>query len=72
MIKFIHSLTGTVMWVADERKEEYLRAGHRLAPVPCAKPAKVVVEEKPKEVVKEEPVKATPIKKTTKKAGRRK
>lgn len=71
MIKFIHNLTGTVMWVADERKEEYLRAGHKLAPVPCAKPAVVVVEEKPKEVVKDKPVKAAP-KKTTKKAPRRK
>ena len=61
MIKFIHNLTGTVMWVADERKEEYLRAGHRLALVPGAKPAKVSVEE-PKEVIKEEPKKATPKK----------
>ena len=44
------------MWVADERKEEYLRAGHRLALSPSAKPAEVSVEE-PKEV-KEEPKKA--------------
>lgn len=57
MIKFIHNLTGTEMWVADERKEEYLRAGHRLALSPSAKPAEVSVEE-PKEV-KEEPKKAT-------------
>ena len=51
------------MWVADERKEEYLRAGHRLAPVPCAKPAEVTVE-KPEEV-EEKPKKAAP-KKTSK------
>ena len=44
------------MWVADERKDEYLRAGHRLA-LPSAKPAKVSVEE-PREVIKEEPIKA--------------
>lgn len=45
------------MWVADERKDEYLGAGHRLAPLPCAKPAEVSVEE-PKEV--EETKKAAP------------
>ena len=56
MIKMIHNLTGTEMWVADERKDEYLRAGHRLA-LPSAKPAKVSVEE-PREVIKEEPIKA--------------
>ena len=60
MVKFIHNLTGTEMWVADERKEEYLRAGHRLALASSAKPAEVSVEE-PKEV-KEEPKKATPKK----------
>lgn len=38
MIRFIHRLTGTVMYVPDERREEYLSAGHRLAPVPEAKP----------------------------------
>jgi hypothetical protein len=58
MVKFIHNLTGTEMWVADERKDEYLGAGHRLAPLPCAKPAEVTVEE-PGEVM-EEPKKATP------------
>lgn len=57
MIKFIHNLTGTEMWVAEERKDEYLGAGHKLAPVSCAKPAVVSVEE-PEEVVKEEPKKA--------------
>ena len=31
MIKFINSLTGTEMLVADDRKEEYLAAGHKLA-----------------------------------------
>ncbi len=59
MIKFINRATNTPMWVADERKEEYLRAGHRLAPVPCAKEPVEVVEvvkdteeaEKPKKKV---------------------
>ena len=61
MIKFIHNLTGTEMWVADERKDEYLGAGHKLAPLPCAKPTKETVE-KPEKVTKEEPKKAAPKK----------
>ena len=31
MVRFINSLTGTEMFVADDRKEEYLAAGHKLA-----------------------------------------
>lgn len=31
MIKFINALTHTEMLVADERKEQYLAAGHKLA-----------------------------------------
>lgn len=31
MITFINGLTGTLMQVSDERKEEYLAAGHKLA-----------------------------------------
>ncbi len=31
MVKFINKLTGNAMYVADERKNEYLSAGHRLA-----------------------------------------
>ena len=31
MVTFINSLTGTEMFVADDRKEEYLAAGHKLA-----------------------------------------
>ena len=33
MLKFINRLTGSVMWVAEERKEEYMAAGHRPAAV---------------------------------------
>lgn len=47
MIKFINALTHTEMWVADERKEEYLEAGHKLASEICAKPTKVEEEAKP-------------------------
>lgn len=35
MAKFINRLTGSEMWVADERAEEYKRAGHK----PVEKPA---------------------------------
>lgn len=31
MLRFINGITGTEMFVADERKDEYLAAGHRLA-----------------------------------------
>ena len=46
MIELINRLTGTKMRVADERKDEYLRAGHKLA-LTCEKPK----EEKPVEEV---------------------
>lgn len=53
MIKFINATTGASMWVADGRKEEYLRAGHKLAPIKCDEPIKTVEKaeepaEKPK------------------------
>lgn len=48
MIKFINSLTGTEMLVADDRKEEYIAAGHRLAAVSPVRTKKA-------ETVKEEP-----------------
>jgi hypothetical protein len=38
MVKFINKTTNTDMWVADERKDEYLEAGHKLASSPVAKP----------------------------------
>ena len=50
MIRMINRLTGTEMYVAESRKEEYLSAGHRLADVPCDTPVKRKEsgEEKPK------------------------
>lgn len=38
MIELINATTGTKMWVADERKDEYLRAGHKLALKESEKP----------------------------------
>lgn len=40
MVKMINALFGGEMWVAEDRVEEYLNAGHRLAEPPKAKPAK--------------------------------
>lgn len=28
MVRFINRLTGSLMWVADDRADEYVRAGH--------------------------------------------
>lgn len=41
MVKFINAFTGTEMWVAEERVEEYKAAGHKPAAVPqkAQKPA---------------------------------
>ena len=54
MVKFIHKQTGTVMWVAEARVDEYKAAGH----IPAAeeKPA-VKPAEKPAE--KKKPVRTT-------------
>lgn len=40
MVKFINSQTGSVMWIAEERIDEYKAAGH--------KPAADAIPEKPK------------------------
>ena len=57
MVRFINRFTNTEMWVTDERKDEYMAAGHILvANAPSAKPT---VEVKPVEK------KVTPKKTTT-------
>ena len=43
MVRFINRFTGNEMWVSEERVEEYVAAGHKLA-APSAvkeKPAKL-------------------------------
>ena len=47
MVKFINRLTGSEMWVADDRVEEYKAAGHKPAAetekpkkTPASKPKK--------------------------------
>lgn len=34
MVRFINKYTGTDMWVAEDRVEEYKSAGHKLADIP--------------------------------------
>ena len=34
MVKFINRITGTTMWVSEDRVEEYKAAGHRPAASP--------------------------------------
>lgn len=38
MIKFINRMTGSAMWVSEDRVEEYKAAGHKLAAAPAEKP----------------------------------
>lgn len=47
MVKLINWLTGNEMYVADDRLDEYLKAGHKL-PKKTETTAKVSNEEKPK------------------------
>ena len=68
MIKLINKTTGTPMWVADERVEEYKAAGHKPVATPSAikKPVEDAPVVEPVEVKEEaKPVKA--IKKSSKK-----
>lgn len=71
MIKFINGWTGTDMWVAETRVEEYIAAGHKLAAAPPEVPT---VKEKPEPKTKEKaepkkaPEKKPAAKATTKKA----
>ena len=45
MIKLINRVPGTEMWVADNRLNEYLARGHKLAPAPGGKPDKATPTE---------------------------
>lgn len=65
MVKFINRLTGTAMWVAEERVAEYEAAGHRRA-ISKTVTAPVVLpkaEQKPEQKQKQEPKKILPKKK---------
>ena len=45
MVKLINWMTGNEMYVAEDRLESYLKAGHKL---PKTEPVKEPVAEKPK------------------------
>ncbi len=47
MIKLINKLTGSEMWVADSRLEEYLKQGHVLASASETEPEKTTSQEQP-------------------------
>ena len=55
MIRLINAFTGSTMWVSEDRLEEYLKAGHKLA-TPPVKPMPT------------EPVQRPPKKKAAKKS----
>ena len=47
MVKFINKLTGTEMWVHEDRAAEYKAAGHKpAAEAPAEKPAKKAAKAK--------------------------
>lgn len=71
MKRMINGFTNTEMFVADDRVDEYLAAGHVLAAKTVTKKAETVKEEPKKvEPVKEEPKKA-PVKKTVSKVAKK-
>ena len=71
MRKMLNGFTNTEMFVADDRVDEYLAAGHVLAAdPPVTKKAETVKEEPKAEPVKAEPKKA-PAKKTVAKVAKK-
>ena len=61
MVRLVNKLTGGDMWVADNRVDEYLAAGHKLA---ADAPAPIMNEPEATEEVKKEP-EDIPVKKYT-------
>lgn len=71
MVKFINKWTGSIMWVAEDRVDEYKAAGHKLA----ADSEKPTVKDEPKaeaEEIKEPEVKQTKKAAKTTKASTKK
>lgn len=62
MVRLINKLTGGDMFVADDRVNEYLAAGHALA---ADAPAPFMNEPEATEEVKAEPEEDAPVKKYT-------
>ncbi len=64
MVKFVNAYTGTVMWVAENRVDEYKAAGHKLAAEkrenPVAKQPEITeTDEEPENKPEKKPVKRT-------------
>lgn len=58
MVKFRNRLTGSIMWVADDRVEEYKKLGHKMVTDTISeKPAETAVKEET-----EKPLEKTPRK----------
>lgn len=70
-VKFRNRLTGSIMWVADDRAEEYKAMGHKPVVDEFSAPEKPVkepeVKKEPKAVEKKAPAKKTTAKTTAKK-----
>ena len=43
-VKFVNRLTGSIMWVSDDRVDEYLKLGYKKAEIPSEKPTEKAVE----------------------------
>ena len=76
-VKFRNRLTGSIMWVADDRAEEYKAMGHKPVVDEVSAPEKPVkepeVKKEPKAVEKKAPAKKTqPVKAEVKKAPAKK
>ena len=55
MKKLINAMTGTEMWVADNRLDEYIAAGHMPAAVPEEEPIEEMPVEETEEVAPVQP-----------------
>lgn len=52
MIRMVNKLTGGPMWVAEDRIDEYLAAGHTFAVPPLKDPPATPVKRPPKKTAK--------------------
>lgn len=52
MVRMVNRITGGPMWVHEDRVEEYLAAGHRLAAPPAPKHPLIRPEQKAKKTTK--------------------
>lgn len=72
MRRLINKLTGGDMWVAEERVDEYLAAGHRLAATPSPVKAEPIMNEpEAKEIEDQEEQAVKPVKKVAAKVRKR-